>query len=47
MWSWITCYLNGHNYAVGCEKGSMFLRCVACGRRSQGWLVHQHEHETR
>jgi len=43
MWRWIACYVNGHDYAVGCEKGSMFLRCVLCGRRSQGWLVHHHD----
>jgi len=23
----------------------MFLRCLVCGRRSQGWVVHgEHEH---
>ena len=44
MWSWIACYVNGHDYSVYCESGSMFLRCLKCGRRSQGWLVHRHEH---
>jgi hypothetical protein len=42
MWSWIACYVNGHDYSVSCESGSMFLRCVHCGRRSQGWTVHSH-----
>jgi hypothetical protein len=40
MWSWIACYVHGHHYSVGCESGFMFLRCINCGRRSQGWLVH-------
>jgi len=47
MWSWIACYVNGHDYSVSCESGAMFLRCVLCGRRSQGWLVHhdgKHSH---
>lgn len=40
MWSWISCYVTGHEYSVSCDGGAMFLRCVSCGRRSQGWLVH-------
>jgi hypothetical protein len=39
MWSWIACYVHGHDYSIRCESGSMFLRCVQCGRRSQGWFV--------
>jgi hypothetical protein len=39
MWSWIACYVHGHDYSVRCESGAMFLRCVLCGRRSQGWFV--------
>lgn len=39
MWSWIACYLHGHNYSVSCDSGSVFLRCLACGRRSTGWSV--------
>jgi hypothetical protein len=40
MWNWICCYVTGHDYSVCCVSGSMFLRCVVCGRRSQGWVVH-------
>lgn len=43
MWSWISCYVTGHDYTVGCHDGAMFLRCFMCGRRSQGWVVHGHE----
>jgi hypothetical protein len=39
MWSWIYCYVTGHEYSVACNSGAMFLRCVACGRRSNGWTV--------
>jgi hypothetical protein len=39
MWSWISCYVTGHEYSICCEGDSVFLRCLACGRRSQGWLV--------
>ena len=39
MWSWIACYVSGHDYSVTCQDGAMFLRCVLCGRRSQGWTV--------
>ena len=46
MWSWIACYVGGHDYSVTCHSGSMFLRCVLCGRRSQGWLVHRDEQHT-
>ena len=43
MWKWIACYVNGHEYSVTCQSGSMFLRCLQCGRRSQGWTVHSHD----
>jgi hypothetical protein len=42
MWNWISCYVTGHDYSVRCDEGAMFLRCVVCGRRSQGWTVHDH-----
>jgi hypothetical protein len=53
MWQWISCYLVGHDYSICCESGAMFLRCVTCGRRSQGWdvvhtepphMMHDHVH---
>ena len=44
MWSWILCYVMGHDYSVTCHSGAMYLRCMACGRRSHGWVVKdQHE----
>jgi hypothetical protein len=46
MWSWICCYVMGHDYSVSCDSGAMFLRCIVCGRRSQGWVVHANEHQT-
>jgi hypothetical protein len=39
MWSWIACYVHGHEYSVACQPGAVFLRCLKCGRRSQGWFV--------
>jgi hypothetical protein len=40
MWNWFNCYVSGrHEYGVWCEPGSIFLRCVHCGRRSTGWTV--------
>jgi hypothetical protein len=39
MWNWIRCYVTGHDYCVSCERGAMFLRCIVCERRSQGWEV--------
>jgi hypothetical protein len=39
MWNWICCYVTGHDYCVSCESGSIFLRCLVCGRRSIGWVV--------
>jgi hypothetical protein len=51
MWNWISCYVTGHDYSVSCEGGSIFLRCLICGRRSQGWDVcakgHTHSASTR
>lgn len=40
MWNWFNCYLSGrHDYGMWCERGSMFLRCMHCGKRSPGWSV--------
>lgn len=40
MWNLFNCYLSGrHEYGVWCEPGSIFLRCVHCGKRSSGWSV--------
>ena len=44
MWNWISCYVTGHDYSVSCDNGSMFLRCVVCGRRSLGWSVGHRGH---
>lgn len=41
MWSWISCYLMGHDYGVCCETGAIYLRCQTCGRRSNGWDLHR------
>jgi hypothetical protein len=42
MWDWFNCYLSGrHEYGVSCEPGTIFLRCMHCGRRSSGWHVHE------
>jgi len=42
MWSWLNCYLSGrHDYGVTCASGSIYLCCVHCGRRSNGWAVAQ------
>jgi len=41
MWNWLNCYLSGrHDYGVTCASGSIFLRCIHCGKRSNGWAVH-------
>ena len=39
------CYLTGqHEYKVTCEPGAIYLRCTACGQRSNGWdFRHQAE----
>lgn len=40
MWNWFNCYLSGrHEFGVWCEPGTIFLRCVHCGKRSPGWAV--------
>jgi hypothetical protein len=40
MWNWFNCYLSGrHEYGMWCEPGTIFLRCLHCGRRSPGWAV--------
>jgi len=40
MWNWFNCYLSGrHDYSAWCEPGTIFLRCVHCGRRSTGWDI--------
>ena len=40
MWNLFNCYLSGrHEYGVWCEPGSIFLRCVHCGKRSAGWSI--------
>jgi hypothetical protein len=38
MWNLFNCYLSGrHDYGMWCEPGTIFLRCVHCGKRSSGW----------
>jgi hypothetical protein len=40
MWHWFNCYLSGrHDYGMWCEPGTIFLRCIHCGRRSPGWSL--------
>jgi len=40
MWKWVQCYLSGrHEFGVWCEPGTIFLRCMHCGKRSSGWAV--------
>ena len=41
MWNWLNCYLSGrHDFGVTCSSGSIYLRCIHCGKRSNGWEVH-------
>ena len=41
MWKWLNCYLSGrHDFGITCASGSIFLRCIHCGKRSNGWAVH-------
>ena len=41
MWNWLNCYLSGrHDFGITCSSGSIFLRCIHCGKRSNGWAVH-------
>jgi hypothetical protein len=42
MWSLLNCYLTGrHDFGVTCASGSVFLRCLHCGKRSNGWAVRE------
>jgi hypothetical protein len=42
MWNWFKCYVSArHEYGVSCAPGTIFLRCVRCGRRSSGWSLAQ------
>jgi hypothetical protein len=44
MWKWLNCYLSGrHDFGVTCASGSIFLRCIHCGKRSNGWSVHDQQ----
>lgn len=44
MWNWLNCYLSGrHDFGVTCASGSIFLRCIHCGKRSNGWSVHNEQ----
>jgi hypothetical protein len=48
MLNWFLCYLVGrHEYGVGCKPGTIFLRCVHCGRRSPGWEVERGKERPR
>jgi hypothetical protein len=38
MLDWVCCqFSGGHEYAVSCEPGAVYLRCTHCGKRSSGW----------
>jgi hypothetical protein len=40
MWNWFNCYLSGrHDFGIWCEPGAIFLRCVHCGKRSNGIAI--------
>jgi len=40
MWDWINCFLCArHEYCVWSEPGTVCLRCIHCGRRSNGWQL--------
>jgi hypothetical protein len=40
MWNWLNCYLSGrHEFGITCEPGTVFLRCIHCGKRSPGWAL--------
>jgi hypothetical protein len=44
LWNWLNCYLSGrHDYGITCASGSIFLRCIHCGKRSNGWAVHDEQ----
>jgi hypothetical protein len=45
MWNWFNCYLSGrHEFGPWCEPGTIFLRCVHCGRRTSGWAIEAKDH---
>jgi hypothetical protein len=45
MWNLFNCYLSGrHEYSTWCEPGTIFLRCLYCGRRSPGWALNGSSH---
>ena len=48
MWNFFNCYLSGrHEFSTWCEPGSVFLRCIHCGKRSSGWaLEHKPQRQT-
>lgn len=40
MWDWLNCHLFGrHETGIWCDGGTIFLRCIHCGKRSHGWEV--------
>ena len=44
MWNWLNCYLSGrHDFGITCSSGSIFLRCIHCGTRSNGWAIHDEQ----
>ena len=48
MWNWFNCYLSGrHEFGPWCEPGTIFLRCVHCGKRSAGWAIGPDAHSPR
>jgi hypothetical protein len=45
MWTWFNCYLSGrHEFGPWCEPGTIFLRCIHCGKRSSGWAIDAKDH---
>jgi hypothetical protein len=45
MWNLFNCYLSGrHEFSAWCEPGTIFLRCLHCGRRSPGWALNDSSH---
>jgi hypothetical protein len=46
MWNLFNCYLSGrHDYGMWCEPGTIFLRCLHCGKRSSGWSLEPKGHD--
>jgi hypothetical protein len=38
MWNRLYCCLSGgHDYSISSSSQTIFLRCVHCGKRSNGW----------